>query len=72
MSAKHLRPDVQIILRACNDYIDRAMATGFTKREAWRMLDKLIFEELGHSADERRSRFKAIQGDPKAFWHHLA
>ena len=72
MGAKHLRPDVQIILRAYNDYIDRAVVHGFTKREAWRMLDKLIFEELDPSARERRSRFKVIQGDPIAFWHHLA
>jgi hypothetical protein len=66
MSAKHIRPDVEIILNACNDYIDRAMAAGFTKREAWRMLDKLIFEELDLSARERRSRFKVIQGEGKA------
>jgi hypothetical protein len=48
------------------------MARGFTEREAWRMLDKLIFNELDRMARERRSRFKVIQGDQKAFWHHLA
>jgi hypothetical protein len=66
------RPDVKKLHRACRDYIERAMARGFTEREAWRMLDKLIFNELDRMARERRSRFKVIQGDPKAFWHHLA
>jgi hypothetical protein len=34
------------------------------------MLDELIFNELDRMAREQRSRFKVIQGDPNAFWHH--
>ena len=64
------RPDVEKLHRACSDYIERAMTNGLTESEAWQMLNKLIFNELDRMAREQGSRFKVIQGDPNAFWHH--
>jgi hypothetical protein len=66
------RPDVEKLHRACRDYIERAVDRGFTEREAWRMLNKLIFNELDRLARERRAKFKVIQGDRTAFWRHLS
>jgi hypothetical protein len=55
------RPDVEKIHKVCSDYIERAMSYGLTEREAWRMLNKLIFGELDRIARERRARFKVVQ-----------
>jgi hypothetical protein len=53
-------PEVEAVIRAARDCVERAMSNGLTEKQAWQVVHKMLLMVSDQIARERRSRFTVI------------